>query len=198
ESRHTQAVEALDAVLKEEPNNFEALEKLTDALAGQRSARLLETAEHLLALDAQNAKGLYHLATIRLYQGRADEAIQLAKRSLGRDPGNIRARNLLAIAYGQTFQPALSEAEFQRAIAQAPEDSTSYNNYGIFLLERNKIAEARRQFGRAISVNPEDVQGFVGMGETFRNEGDLRKAGDWYRKALRLDPNQPVAKQYVK
>lgn len=198
ESRYTKAVEALDAILKEEPNNFEALEKLTDALAGQGSARLLEAAERLLALDAQNAKGLHHLATIRLYQGRADEAIQLAKRSLERDPQNIRARNLLAIAYGQTFQPDLSEAEFQRAIEQAPEDSTSYNNYGIFLLERSKIPEARRQFGRAISVNPEDVQGFVGMGETFRNEGDLRKARNWYRKALRLDPNQPLAKQYVK
>jgi len=198
QGNYTRAVEILDGVLKEDPNNLRALEKLADVLGLQGSARLPQVAERLLAIAPKSTIGLYHLATIRLIQSRLDEAIQVAKRLLEHDPQNIRGRNLLAIAYGQTFQPDLAEAEFRRAIEQSAEDWVSFNNYGLFLLERDKPAEALRQFRYAISVNPENVQGFVGMGEAYRQLGNIRDAQAWYRKALLLDPNQPVAKQYVK
>src|SRR5262249_31406032 len=147
--------------------------------------------------EPENAKGLFHLATVRLYEGRIDESIQLTKRVLSNDAKNTRARNLLAIAYGQTFQPQRAEAEFKRAIELALDDSTSYNNYGIFLLEHERLQDARTQFQHAIKVNPEDAQGFAGMGETFRHERRMNQARTWYEKALKVDPNQPVAKTYV-
>ncbi len=198
EAAYSRAADVLDMVLQAEPANIEALEKMADALARQQSARLPEIVSRVLRLEPENAKGLYHLATIRLYQNRLDEAIQLVKRSLEHDSKDVRARNLLAIAYGQTFQLQLAETEFKRAIEQEPDDSTSYNNYGVFLLDHEKVAEARHQFQKAVSVNPEDAQGFAGMGETFRREGSLRQARNWYRKALQIDPNHPIAKQYAK
>ena len=197
QGRYTRAVEILDDALKEDPNSLQTLEKLADVLGLQGSARLPQVAERLLTIAPENTIGLYHVATIRLYQSRLDEAIQIAKRLLQHEPQNIRGRNLLAIAYGQTFQPELAEAEFRRAIEQSPEDWLSCNNYGLFLLERGKPAEALQQFRHAISINPENVQAFVGMGEAYRQAGNMREAQTWYRKALQLDPNQPVAKQYV-
>ena len=181
-----------------QPGHIETLERMSDALASHGNARLAEIARRLLALEPENPKGLFHLAAVRLYEGRIDESIQLVNRLLETDPKNVRARNLLAIAYGQTFQPQLAEAEFRRVIEQAPDDSTSHNNYGIFLLERERIEEARRMFQGAISVNPEDAQGFAGMGETFRHEGNMRRAQTWYERALKVDPNQPVARVYAK
>jgi spermidine synthase len=196
EGNAVRAIELLDAILREVPNHVEALEKTAAALSSRPGPRLEEIAARLLALQPGNPKGLFHLATARFYQGRLDEAMDLARRALEREPQNVRARNLLAIAYGQTFQPHLAEAEFQRAILHSPEDATSYNNYGVFLLDRARLREARLQFQRAISANPEDAQGFAGMGETFRQEGDLKQARKWYRRALQIDPNQPVAKLY--
>ncbi len=174
-----------------------ALEKMTDALANSGSARLEEVTNRLLAVLPESTTGLYHLGTIRFYQSRIDEAIQFAKRSLNADPKNGRARNLLAAAYDRAFQPQQAEAEFRRAIEYAPDDWVSSNNYGVFLLGRDRIPEALEQFRRAISLNPENVQGFVGMGEAFRQSGNSGEAGRWYRKALRLDPNNVVAKQFV-
>jgi Tfp pilus assembly protein PilF len=194
---YPRAIELFDSLLKDDPNDIRTLEKFAEVLANHGSARLAEITDRLLSLDPGNAPGLYHRATIRLYQGRADEAIQAVKRSLESDPLNIRARNLLAIAYGQTFQPQLADAEFQRALNDAPQDWMSYNNYGLFLLERTRFTEAGEKFRRAISLNPENVQGFVGVGEVLRQSGDMRGAQVWYRKALRLDPNQAVARQYV-
>ena len=195
---YAKTIELLDAVLKADPNNTAGLEKLADTLANSGSGRLDEVVGRLLSIAPNDAPGLYHLATIRLYQGRADEAIQAVKHSLEIDPLSARARNLLAIAYGQTYQPQPAEAEFQRALKDAPEDWVTYNNYGLFLLERNRPGEAREQFQRAIRLNPYNVQGFVGIGEALRQAGDSKTAQNWYRKALRLDPNQPVARQYVR
>jgi spermidine synthase len=195
---YARTIELLDAVLEQQPDRIEALAKLADALANLNSPRLAAVADRLLKADPYNATGLYHMATIRVYQGRLDEAIQLARRSLERQPKDSRVRNLVAVAYDRTFQPDIAEAEFRRSIQDAPDDSVSYNNYGIFLLGRNRVSDARDQFRRAISLNPDDPQGFVGMGEAFRQAGNREDSEAWYRKALRLDPNHPVAKQFVK
>jgi superkiller protein 3 len=196
ESNADKAVPLLQKVVADEAHNVQALQQLADIYADRGSVDLPETVDKLLKLDPDNSKGIFHLATIRFYQQRLDEAIQLVKRSLSLDPKNPRARNLLAIAYGQTFQHDLAEAEFQSSIKDFPEDWLSINNYGLYLLERGKIAEASEQFAKAVDLNPENVQAFVGLGEAARQSGRVKEAQRWYRIALQLDPNQPVAKQY--
>jgi Tfp pilus assembly protein PilF len=180
----------LDATLATDAANIEALEKLADALAEQNDGRLAEIVDRLRKLAPENPVALHHVAEIRLYQSRFDEAIEAAKRVLERDPKSGRTRNVLAIAYERTFQPNLAEAEFRRSTTLAPEDSVSYNNYGIFLLGRNRISEAQKQFQRAIRLNPENVQGYLGMSEASRQAGDHHEAEKWRQRALRLDPHQ--------
>src|SRR5262249_43575004 len=104
EGNSEKAVSLIRDVLNKDSRNVAALEKLADIEVDQGSVDLPATVERLLTIDPENAKGLYHLASIRFYQQRFDEAIQLAKRSLAKDSENARARNLLAIVYGQTFQ----------------------------------------------------------------------------------------------
>ncbi|MBI4473480.1 MAG: tetratricopeptide repeat protein [Acidobacteria bacterium] len=185
-------------MLADEPQNVTALEKLADIYGTMGRQELVETAERLLKINPENAAGLYHLATIRFYQGLHDEAIRMVLRVLEKNPADTRSRNLLAIAYGQTFQPGKAEAEFKKAIASAPDDFVTLNNYALFLSERGRTEEAIDRFTEAIDIQPENVQAYVGIGEAYRQSGRMANAQEWYRKALQLDPNQPVAKLYVK
>jgi Tfp pilus assembly protein PilF len=189
QGQYPKTVGLLDEVLATDPNNTEALEKLADALDEQGSSRLTETTDRLLKVSPESAIGLYHLATTRLYENRFDDAIRTARHALERDPASSRTRNVLAIAYEKTFQPDLAEAEFRSSITRTPDDWISYNNYGIFLLGRNRVSDAREQFQRAIRLNPENVRGFLGMSEVARQTGNARNAEEWYQKALRLDPS---------
>jgi spermidine synthase len=198
EGNMDKAVELVQAVLDTNPKSVAAIEKLAGIEADRDSTDLPATVDRLLGVDPENAKGLYQLATIRFYQQRLDEAIQLVKRSLAKDPANPRARNLLAIAYGQTFQHDLADAEFRKCVQEFPRDWLTLNNYGLFLLERGRAAEAGGVFKKAIELNPENVQAFVGLGEANRQTGHPSEANHWYRIALQLDPNQAVAKQYVR
>jgi spermidine synthase len=186
QGHYQKTVDLRRAVLESEPDNVDALEKLADALAEQGSDNLAATVDRLLRISPDNSVGLYHFATIRLYQNRFDEAIQAAKRSLEYDSKSSRTRNVVAIAYERTFQPDLAEAEFRRAIEEAPEDWVAYNNYGIFLLGRNRPSDALQQFQRAIRLNPENILGFAGMSEALQRSGRKREADIWEQKALRL------------
>jgi spermidine synthase len=197
ENNSEKAIALIRSALEQEPRNVQALEKLADIQMENGSTDLPATVDSLLAVDPDNADGLYQLASIRFYQQRLDEAIQLVKRSLARDSTNPRARNLLAIAYGQTFQADLADAEFRKCVQDFPSDWLTLNNYGLFLLERSRPADAAAAFKKAIDLNPENAQGFVGLGEATRQEGHASEANRWYRIALQLDPSQAVAKQYV-
>ncbi len=198
ESANDKAAALISSVLANDPKNVPALEALSNVQVEQGNTELTATIDKLLAIDPENAVGSYQLATIRFYQQRFDEAIQLLKRSLAKDPSNIRARNLLAIVYGQTFQHDLADAEFKRIIRDAPDDFLTLNNYGLYLTERGRIPEAIEQFRQAIDLNAENVQAFVGLGEAYRQSGKSAESQRWYRIALQLDPKQPIAKQYVK
>jgi spermidine synthase len=198
EGNNGKAVELVRAALETDPRNVPALEKLASFQVDQGSTELPGTVERLLNVDPDNALGLYQLATVRFYQGRLDEAIQLAKRSLSKDPENPRAGNLLAIVYGQTFQHDLADAQFRKCIQDFPGDWLTLNNYGLFLLERGRPLESVDVFKKAIELNPENVQAFVGLGEANRQAGRAGEANHWYRIALQLDPNQAVAKQYIR
>jgi spermidine synthase len=185
-----QAARLLDQVLQLDPTNVRALERLANALADQGDPRITEVTDRLLKAAPENPTGLYHRASMYLLQGRFDEAATEARRSLQGDPKSTRTRHVLAVAYERTFQPDKAEAEFRRATIESPEDWVSCNNYGIFLLEKNRISEALQQFQRAVHLNPENVQGFLGISEALMRTGRTREAEKWRQKALRLSPGQ--------
>ena len=191
------ASELLGRVLEADPDNLAALERLSDILASDGSLELAGVADQLLALDPENARGLFHLATIRQYQSRFDEAIVLVDRSIRADPANMRARNLLAILYSRTFQYERAAAEFLGALEADPSDPVSHNNYGLFLLQRGSYEDAIEEFETSINLDPENVQGFVGVAETLRGSGRSDAAEEWYRKALKISPGHPIASLYV-
>lgn len=72
-----------------------------------------------------------------------------------------------------------------------------FNRRSIFLLLFFVSGGCGLIYG-AIEINPENVRGYVGIGEAYRQSGNMPKAIEWYRRALRLDSDQPIAQQYVK
>ena len=196
-SEYRRSVELLEDVLDTDPDNIDVLSQLSDVLAEEGSLELAAAVDRLLALDPDNARALFHLATIRQYQGLYDEAISLIGRSIGIDPGNMRARNLLAILYSLTLQHDRAGTEFLDIIEANPTDAISVNNYGLFLVERGRYEEAMDQFERAIDLDPENLQGFLGIAETLRQSGSSDQATEWYEMVLKLSPGHPVASQYV-
>jgi Flp pilus assembly protein TadD len=80
-------------------------------------------------------------------------------------------------------QPDFAEAHHQRAIA-------------LCFLERTKAAAAA--FQQALTLNPQHFAAAAGLGHTYVERGDPRRALDIYRLALQIHPGLTEIREAVK
>jgi type IV pilus assembly protein PilF len=130
-----------------------------------------------------------------MQQGRNKIALSKLRKALAQNPDNAMAHHYLAELYRRLGKTEQAEAEFQRAMELAPEDSSILNNYGVFLCQQKKYPEARRYFAR---VETDPLYGakagvFENIGLCAQLQGDLKTAEDYLKKALRLNPRAPKA-----
>ena len=122
-------------------------------------------------------------------------ALDEVKLALKSDPGYGPAYNVAGLIYSALKQDQLAAETFQRALRIDPVDSDANNNYGQFLCERRREAEAVKYFLAALN-NPlyrNRERSYVNAGVCSRRQGDLTAAEDYFVRALKVAPTQPQA-----
>lgn len=107
-----------------------------------------------------------------------EEAIQM----------NIQAYNL------QESNPAEAERIWQSCIEKYPDFEWPYSNLGSMLADQGKYDEGEKLLRKAIEINPKYVNAWIHLGESKQAQCEKAAARDCYRKALDLDPDDPIAK----
>jgi type IV pilus assembly protein PilF len=148
--------------------------------------------------DGQSRARLHaELAAGYLELGNYGVALQEANEALKTDPNYVSAYNVLGLVYMELRDDKAAESSFQRALRINALDSDSNNNYGWFLCQRKQEKESVKYFLAALR-NPlyqTPEKSWVNAGICARQAGDLVNADDYFQKALKLRPNQPVALQ---
>ncbi len=117
-----------------------------------------------------------------LQQGRPKLAIDNLKRAIELDPKLADAHHYAAEAYRQLEQYAFADEHFQKALKLTPNDSAVKNNYGVYLCDRRKYAEADKLF---VEVAADEY--YRAPAEALENAGICaRKAGDDVLAATRF------------
>ena len=98
------------------------------------------------------------LATAYYEHNQTDVAQQEVRAALQIDPQFAEAYSLLGLIHQRENTPKLAQQSFEQALqlaSQPPVRSAELgaiqHNYGWFLCEQNRFAEAQTQFGRALS-----------------------------------------------
>src|SRR5688572_23731926 len=82
--------------------------------------------------------------------------------------------------------------ELSRDLLQRfPDYNIGWLLQGIILYELARYAEAEQVLHNAIQGLPLEHlhHGYVNLGHLYRERGDYDKAEEWYRKAIKLEPN---------
>jgi type IV pilus assembly protein PilF len=79
-------------------------------------------------------------------QGAYDNALENLNRSILAKPDFAPAYNVLGLLYQQLGDSKKSEANFKYSIKLDPTDSSTFNNYGLFLCSNNRLDEAESVF----------------------------------------------------
>ncbi|MES1998511.1 MAG: type IV pilus biogenesis/stability protein PilW [Pseudomonadota bacterium] len=105
------------------------------------------------------------------------------------------AYNMMGLVYMELKEDKPAEDNFLRAIALAPGESETRNNYGWFLCTRNRISEALTQFNIALTnpLYPSPERALTNAGICSLKANDMSAAQGYFERALKFQPNQAQA-----
>jgi type IV pilus assembly protein PilF len=135
------------------------------------------------------------LAAGYLELGNYGVSLQEAGEALKADPNYAPAFSVLGLVYMELRDDRAAEANFQRALRIAPQDSDVNNNFGWFLCQRKREQESIKYFLIALRnpLYPTPDKSWVNAGVCARQAGDITAADDYFQKALKVRPGQPQA-----
>lgn len=135
------------------------------------------------------------LAADRYRTGELAAAERHAKAALALDGHSVAAISLLALIADARGDAATAQANYQRALALAPDSGDALNNYGVWLCHNGRIPESLPLFRRALADRNYASPALAGgnLGACLLDAGQPAEAEPVLRQALQLDPQNAVA-----
>jgi len=169
-------------------------ESTQQAMELQRAGRLNDAeALYLQFLRDQpdHADALHEFGILRMRQGRANEAIELVRRSLQLAPRNAAAWNSLAnMMLGRNAQGA--EVAYTNATRLNPDFTEAWYNFGNFLRDQHRPHDALRCYERVLDLKPSFKGAYENIARFATGRSEI--AARAYRAWLEAEPDNAVAR----
>ncbi len=135
----------------------------------QKAPRPQQTASVKKTQSATNP--IFRSGTTLVLDGKLDEAIQVYRRGLGREPRSAEGHALLAMAYREKFRQT-GEAQWRQHEIKA--------------------------FATALQYQINSVPALLGLGEIYYEQGQFDTALAYFEKALQAQPDHPAKNQLTR
>jgi Flp pilus assembly protein TadD len=194
--RLDQAEQAYQQILREQPEQTEALHRL--GIMAQRSGKSEKAVNYLrkaIACDPQDSSLPNSLGIILAEQGQLPEAVNSFQQAIALNPNHFNAYSNL----GNTLrmQGKLQEAivSLQTALDLNADWVPAHGNLGVAYLEQENFDLAETHLRRAIAINPNYVDAHYNLGIVLDKQKQPEQAIASYSKAIALAPG--YLKAYV-
>lgn len=183
-----QAAAIYRKILRNEPNNYQALHYLgvIEASGGN-----FEQAKSLIARSLQHQPGnmqfLENYAGILFQAGEYEVALQVCEQGLRSNPRIVPLLYIGAIVLYKLKRFEKSVEQFDRVLALAPNHIVAINERGSVLAELKRFDDALANFQKALALQPRYPEAHLNIGNLY---GVLRRYDDAlaaYRSALALN-----------
>jgi len=128
-------------------------------------------------------------------RGNLGVALEELRIALTADPGYAPAYNVLGLVHLDLKELPQAQQSFERGLSIAPNDPDINHNYGWFLCQTDREDQSLNYFLAAIKnpLYPTPQKSFALAGACAMRKGNKSAARDYFERALRLDPNIPMA-----
>jgi Tfp pilus assembly protein PilF len=190
EAQRTNAIAALEQLVREDPQN--PVFRSTLARAYKQSGaidRALGLYRQAVALAPSDPDAWYNLAAALQEAGHAAEAKKVADEAVRLDPNRPDVHNVHGVALIENGAPAAAETEFRKAIELDPRNARAYNNLGNVLRMTGRPADAEAAYRKALEITPRYADALNGLGVIAVQQGNARQAIDRFDAALQVAPD---------
>lgn len=146
--------------------------------------------------DPRNrARANTELAALYFERGNLGVALEVLRTAVTVDPSYAPAHSMFGLVYMELRENQLAEQSFERALRFSPGDADINHNYGWFLCQTGREPESIKYFLQAIR-NPlynQSWKSYSAAGQCSLKRGNTKEATDFFERALRLEPDEPVS-----
>ena len=135
------------------------------------------------------------LAAAYYERGNLGVALEELRIAIAADAGYASAYNILGLVHMDLKELPQAQQSFQRALELAPNDPDVNHNYAWFLCQSKREKQSLKYFLTAIK-NPlyrTPQKSYAVAGTCALRIGDQNSANDYFERALKLEPNFPLA-----
>ena len=152
------------------PRNKAEREMLSRDVQRKTTRLFVESDEHALRKNPNDAKAHDELATILFGQGRVREAEHHFRSAIQIQPDFAQAHCDFGVLLRQQGRLAEAQAEFETVLRLNPREFQAHGNLGFIFLQQGELAVARMHFEEALRLNPDDVLARAGLDQATRTK----------------------------
>ena len=138
-----------------------------------------------------------HTELAAAYYSRGSMAVALEelRTAVAADPEYASAYSMFGLVYMDLRETKLARENFEHALQLAPNDPDINHNYGWFLCQTGQEEKSIRYFMRAVGnpLYPRPWRSYTAAGVCSMRIDKLKDAEQFFRRALRLQPSDPMA-----
>ena len=141
----------------------------------------------------KRARTRTELAAAYFGRGQMATALDQIKLAIQADPTSSEAFNLRGLIYANLGDHALAEESFRHALKLKPRDPDVMQNFGWYLCQQNRFAEADGFFNQALAVPQYRgvARTLLAQGVCYAHGGQLPEAEATLVRAYEIDPSSP-------
>ena len=159
------------------------------------AARLLE---QTVQTYPNSDRAMFFLGRARARLGDAAGAEAILMRAVALAPGNVEAQMQLGVTRLSRGRAEEAQPCFRAAIQAKPNLGPAWFNLGLSLGEQiNNRAESMAAFREAIRLKPDLVEAYLGLAVVLRADGQNQLAASELRRALSLQPEEPLRRKLL-
>lgn len=183
-----EAEQILDAVLRDDPGNSDALYSKA-LIAGARGDRTekRDLLTQVVEQEPENARAQAALGEVHLENRNYRWAEESFEASLEAEPENFVALQGLGNVKLRTEEPEAAEEYLTQAIEQREDYPFSYVDRGRARILQNRYREAEGDLDRAIELEPQFPWNYLDRGRVRAQLNDLQGAEEDFSRAIELD-----------
>jgi len=137
---------------------------------------------------------LLNVAATRLEQeGKFEESLRLLQRAVAIAPGDVGARNALALCLQRLDRPAEALYHVDELLTKHPELGFAHANKGNALISLGWLGRAKQSHLRALELEPGNLAATAALASIATHRGEHDEARSWAEQALKLAPGFPDA-----
>jgi len=187
----TQAIQQVEKVLREDPNNLAALVDLAGYLErdGQIEAAI-STVEKALQLDPDYSRLYLVMSGLEAARGDFEQALKLADRAVELDPRYVEAHLQRAVRLLQVNRADEVEEVLTWLLDEHPDNPQVLVSHAQLLdLGRGEFEEAEAKVRRALDRDPFMIPAWRVLGEILEVQNRSAEAAEAYQEGLNRQPD---------